>query len=63
MLLASLGVCLIAAVGQRTPCYGGRKAWRIKKGEDILTSTETVCLEHAMYYGKICFWRVQASCL
>jgi hypothetical protein len=32
-----------------------------KEGEDILTSTEPVCLEHAIYHGQICFWRVQAS--
>jgi hypothetical protein len=38
-------VCLIATVGQRSPSYGGRKACRIKKGEDILTLTERVCLK------------------
>jgi hypothetical protein len=32
-----------------------------KEGEDILTSTEPVCLEHAMFDGQICFCRVQSS--
>jgi len=32
-----------------------------KERVDILTSTEPMSLEHAMYYGQICFWSVQAS--